>query len=361
VGGEHLGVGGRPGPVDGLAGGVGEGLQFQRGNDRQLLFRVAAELRADGREGTILPGVLHLETGFDLPLGYEPGRLANGVVGIIHAAGQQRPVGQDRDFGRGGLGNWLGAPAAVARRELVGLREGALKTVALHLLHPLRQQKGGERLAFAARGGQNPAAHDDFGLQEGGLVQQVIAVGVVAGHLEGDDVCARLELVGEVPLVHPEKAMRAAGGAVRQELAVKKNPVDRAARGAQQNLVPRGRVEAGAESDGDVLLGLAPFGPERFGGHKGRRRGGKVRARQQQAEQRQHPGRRAGSRFARRSDKAISRGLHVVRPLKPELRPGPIKKGGPRFGVPPQRRPGVQRKGASRPPFWLRGKPSTKG
>ena len=82
-----------PGLVDGMVGGVGDGLQFEGRDGLQVLLRVTAELGADAGEGAVLPGVVHLEAGPDLALGDEPRRLADDVIGIINAAGQQRLAG----------------------------------------------------------------------------------------------------------------------------------------------------------------------------------------------------------------------------------------------------------------------------
>ncbi len=94
-----------------------------------------------------------------------------------------------------------------------------------------------KRSALAVGGGKNLSARDDLGLQEGRLVEQVVAVDVVTRHLEGDHVHAGLELVREVPLVHAEEAVGAAGGSVAQELAIEEDAIEGRARGAQEDLL----------------------------------------------------------------------------------------------------------------------------
>ena len=191
------------------------------------------------------------------------------VIGIINAAGQQRPGRQDRDLGLARRRSRVAAPAVVAGGEPIHLRERALKAVALHLLHPLFENGCGEGSAAAAGGGEDLSARNDFGLEEGRLVEQGVAVDVVTRHLEGDHVCAGLEFVREVPLVHAEEAVGAAGRAVGQEMAIEEDAIEGGARGAQEDLFLRGRFEARAEADGEVLLRLAAFGPDRFGGDEG--------------------------------------------------------------------------------------------
>ena len=287
---EHLRVAGRPGLVDGAVGGVGDGLQFEGGDGLELLLRVAAELGADVGEGAVLPGLVHFEAGLDAG----PGRRAR-RAGARCSRDRQRGGAAARCGGQGGRlwprrsgGSRVGAPAVVAGREAIDFGEGPLEAVALHLLHALLEDGAVEGRALAAGGGEDLAAGDDLGLEERGLVEQVVAVDVVAGDLEGDDVRAGLELVGQVPLVHAEEAVRAAGRAVAEETAVEEDAVEGGAGGAQQDLVLRGRLEGGAEADEEVLLGLAAFGPDGLGGEEGRRRGGDVRAGQQQYKQGGH-------------------------------------------------------------------------
>ena len=130
---------------------------------------------------------------------------------------------------------------------------------------------------LAVGGGEDLAARNDLGLQERGLVEQVVAVDVVAGHFEGDHVHAGLKLGGEVPLVHAEEAVRAAGWTVAEELAVEEHAVKRGARGPQEDLLLCGGLEAGAKADEQILLRLAALGPDRFGRYE--RRPGRREAR----------------------------------------------------------------------------------
>ena len=280
IGCQHLRLARCPGLTDGTVGGVGDGLHFEGGDGCQLLLRVAAELGADVGQRTVLPGLVDLQTGPDLALGYEPRGLADGVIGIVNATGQQRLRGLDGDFGLGRRRSRVRAPVVVAGRKAIHLRERALEAVALHFLHALFEDGCGERSAAAVGGREHLAARDDFRLEERRLVKEGVAVGVVAGDLEGDYVRAGLEFAGEVPLVHTVEAVRAASRTVAQEMAVEEDAIEGGARGSQQDLFLRRRFEAGMEADEQVLLRLAALRPDRLAGDEGRRGGRQIGAHQ---------------------------------------------------------------------------------
>ena len=265
-------VAGGPGLIDRPVGCVGDGLQFQRGDGFQILFEIAAELRADGGEGAVFPQVVGFEAGPEFALGDEPHRLPHGVIRIINAAGQKRPGRQDGDFRRRQLFRREPAPAVVAGSEAIDLGKRPLEAVALHFLHPLFEDDRRERRALAGGRGEHLAGGDDFRLEERRLVEQIVAVHVVTADFKGNDVQAGLKAAGKVPLVHAVVAVRPARRAVAEELAVQEHAINGGARGAQDGLIPHRRGEARAEADRQVLLRLAPFSPDRFGGDQGGRR-----------------------------------------------------------------------------------------
>jgi hypothetical protein len=120
----------------------------------------------------------------------------------------------------------VGPPAIRIPPQPIDLRERPLVTVALDFLDALVQDAAVEGMA-SARGRQRfSAVRYDLRLQEGRLVEQVVAADVIAGHLDGDDVSAGLQPSGQVPFVHAEPAARAARRAVAQELAVDEGAVD---------------------------------------------------------------------------------------------------------------------------------------
>src|ERR1039458_9174934 len=95
-------------------------------------------------------------------------------------------------------------------------------------------------------------------------MKRLILIDVVARHFESDYVCAGLELVGKVPLVHAVVTMRPAGRPMAQEMAVEANAIQGSASGAQNHPFLCRRLERRAESDKQVLLRLAAFRPNRL-------------------------------------------------------------------------------------------------
>ena len=241
-------------------------MQLERRNGLQVLLRVAAELWTDSGERAVLPRLIHLEAGLDLAPRDEPRRLAERVIRILHTAGQKLTVGKDTNLRCNGFGRRVLAPRVAAGLEAIDLGEGPLEAVALDLLQSLLENGCSKGRAFALGGGNDLAVRpDDFRLEERRLVEQGVAIGVVAGDLKGDGVLAGLEAIGEVPLVHAEITMRAPGRSVAEELAVQEHAIDRRPGRSQPNPTRGIQPKACAKADKEVLLRLAPFGPDRLG------------------------------------------------------------------------------------------------
>ena len=153
------------------------------------------------------------------------------------------------------------SPAAAGR-----LDERPLEAVALNLLDAVVEHGRGERDALAAGRGQHFPVRHDFGLQERRLIQQVVAVAVVARDLDGHDVLARREFPAQVPLVDPVVPVRAARRAVAEELAVDTGPVEGRGGHPQHGLLLGRRGDDRAEADQQIHLRLAARRPNRLGG-----------------------------------------------------------------------------------------------
>jgi hypothetical protein len=197
-------------------------LQLGRGDDLEFAFAIPLELRPDIDERAVFPEPFHRHILFERALCEDAARLALQESRVGHPADQESAGRLNRTSG--GLGCGAVPPAVVAGAHAIVLDEGSLKAVALHLLHPMGQDRGLETGARAGGGGQHFRIGDDLGLEEGGLVQEVVAVGVVAGDLDGKDVASTCRL--ERPFVNAAVPVRAASGTVTDESPVEVDAVE---------------------------------------------------------------------------------------------------------------------------------------
>ncbi len=264
---------GLPGLVEWFeAGGFGF-LQFVRGDDDQLVLGVAFEGGADIDQGPVFPEIVDRQVLFEGAAGVELAWSEDGIAMVADAAGQE--VGRGLDGAGDGFdgGVWIGAPGVGAGSEAVVFDKGALEAVALDFLEVLGQEQGREGMGGGAGGGEGLVAGGDFGLEEGGLIEQVVAVDVVAGDFDGDQVGGLEPGSGELVAVDAVIAVRPARGAFGEEFAVEEDAVAGGAAEGEPGVFGRA-VEGGAEADKEVHFGFAAGGPDGPGGLEGGFRGG---------------------------------------------------------------------------------------
>jgi hypothetical protein len=131
-------------------------------------------------------------------------------------------------------------------------------------LHAAIEDQGLKRSARSSGRRHHLVAAGHLGLEEGGLVQEGVAVDIVAGHFDGDQIGAGPELLAEVPDVDAIIAVGAAGRAEAHELAVDPGPIDGGRGHPQRGLRAGLGLDHGAEADREVHFLLAagrPNGP----------------------------------------------------------------------------------------------------
>ena len=157
------------------------------------------------------------------------------------------------------------APVGIIRGQAVCLGGGALIAVALNAADPLGELPNGK--ALGAGGGEHLLIGGQLCLDKAGLTDIVKAVDVIVDGLDGDVRHAGGQ--GQRQLVHAEKAMGAAGGAVKDKGAVDEYPVE-AGDGNAQRHRRGGNRYAGVQANGEIFVGFHPCGPHRARKGKGR-------------------------------------------------------------------------------------------
>ena len=140
-----------------------------------------------------------------------------------------------------------------ARTQVVALHHGALEGVALDAPYALADAVGDEIACVPCAGcRQHLFASCDLGAQEGGLIEVGEGIDVIACRAQTDavDLCGQVR--GQVVLVHAEKAVRTAGGTVRDKLPVHQQDEGAGGCRRQPDLLPGGQVgqrDIGAKAD----------------------------------------------------------------------------------------------------------------
>ncbi len=163
----------------------------------------------------------------------------------------------------------IGAPRVTRRREAVRFNKRPLVAEAFHLLNALLEDGGFKGRAGARRRDNGVAVHD-LRLEKRRLIDDVIAVDVVARGFNGHDVRARAKKRGGVVFVDAEEPVRRARRTVAQELAVNKYPVIGCAGEADGDRSVSRMLKHRAKTHEEVHLGLAALGPDRSGRGKSR-------------------------------------------------------------------------------------------
>ncbi|OQB43010.1 MAG: hypothetical protein BWY09_00317 [Candidatus Hydrogenedentes bacterium ADurb.Bin179] len=205
-------------------GGVMQRTKQVRDNKVQFALRIAFQFLADFHEAPVAEPLFQLPR-FKSARGNLPHYGLHLKTRIGHAPGQQgfRPRFRQRHGRNGNVS--LSAPGVKTRFQRIHLDEGTLKTIALHLLHALLYGKAFKRPVAGAGSGKHRAIGDHFRLYERGLVQHIITVRVIPGHLNRHHVCARLQLRGDIPFINAVIAVRAPGRTMAHEGAVYKDAV----------------------------------------------------------------------------------------------------------------------------------------
>src|SRR5690606_3076146 len=141
--------------------------------------------------------------------------------------------------------------------------------VALDALDVVVGEHGLEAYARAGRRSEDVVARAHLGEDEGGLVEEVVAVDVVAGGLDGDEVGPVAQPRAEGPLVHAEAAVRPPRRPVPHERAVDEHAVDRRGRHAEHHRPGLDGREHGAEAGEPVHHRRPSLGPDGTGSAKG--------------------------------------------------------------------------------------------
>ena len=108
----------------------------------------------------------------------------------------------------------VGSPLVITWFRTVDFGKGSLETVALYFFHPLGKDHRFERILGASGSRQDVVTARKLGLEKGGLIQQIVAIDVVAGHFNRQDVFPRPDEISGVPLVHTVVAVPGARGTV---------------------------------------------------------------------------------------------------------------------------------------------------
>ena len=167
----------------------------------------------------------------------------------------------------------VGPPGVGVGGHVVHLDGGAHEAEALGFLDAVGEAGGLKALEIhvVATGGGDElppiVASEDFRLEEGGLVGEVVAVHVVAGDFDGEDVLTVDEAGREVEFIGAVEELGAAGGTVGEKFAVEVGAVDGEGGEAEGDLVAGGFGEDDAVAGEDVHFGNEAGGVDGLGVH----------------------------------------------------------------------------------------------
>ncbi len=272
-------------------------LQLRRRNNLKLALGVALQLLSDVDQRAVFPELRYRNVALERSFGENPHRLTHEESRIRHASDQEISRGLYGARRRLAFGRRPAPPSIVAFAQAIVLDEGTLETVSLNLLHAMRQNRRVKGCALTSRRGQDLSLADHLGLEEGGFVQEVKAVDVVAGHLDGQDV-ASLAAVVQGPFIDAPVAVGPAGRAVPHELPVEVHAVERRRRDAKNGRILPGALEDRPEPHKQVLFRLSVRDPHRLGRGERDRVAIRPRDRHQPGNRhRRHPTNRQGAAY----------------------------------------------------------------
>ena len=100
------------------------------------------------------------------------------------------------------------------------------------------------------------------------MVKEVVAVHIVTGNFECNQVSPRMQVRCKAPFVYSIVVMRPASRSVAAKSPVDEYPVDRGAGDTEKNGVLVCSLKRSAKAHEEVLLALEPFRPNRLRGDK---------------------------------------------------------------------------------------------
>ncbi|OPZ98369.1 MAG: hypothetical protein BWY71_01287 [Planctomycetes bacterium ADurb.Bin412] len=162
------------------------------------------------------------------------------------------------------------APSIPGAIEPVVFNEGTLETVPLYFLHAAGKNRRLKRLALARGGGGHLAVHQQFGLEERRLVEQVVAVDVVSGCLDCQNIFLVPQFPAQIPFIHPVVAVRSPCRSVADKPAVQKDSIEGGAGNPQHDIIGFWILHLGTKSHQQIFFRFQVLRPDRLGGQEGR-------------------------------------------------------------------------------------------